>query len=188
MYSICFPFCNKGTIDGVPDTETLPSGLTLMKEVGLYNIIFEMDHGDAIYDFNKFPIDQYNAYLKKLITWVHDNLRKDAKVLFNLRDIMETLENHPERCLNTVKFLCDLPKELQLFGLIFEDSGKSTPEVMASATKILRKVMDDHDFKGRLLTHVHEKFGFKDASTLEVSAKCPSILPTLDARRSTLDA
>ena len=159
----------QGTKKGIPDTETIPIGLLKMKEVGMYNVVFDIDHGDSVYDFDKFTIEQYNAQMLSLVKWVKANLSKDAKILVNFRDIMECLENCPERVFSTAKFLVTLPKELELFGLVFEDSGKSIPEEVGAATKVLRKIMDDHKFKGHLLTHVHEKFGFKDASTLEVS-------------------
>ena len=45
-----------GAIDKVPDTETIPVGLRKMKEVGLYNVILQIDLGDSTYDFNKFTV------------------------------------------------------------------------------------------------------------------------------------
>jgi hypothetical protein len=47
-----------GVTDKVPDTETIPVGLRKMKEVGLYNVILEIDLGNSTYDFNKFTVDK----------------------------------------------------------------------------------------------------------------------------------
>ena len=76
---------------------------------------------------------------------------------------------YPERVFETVDFLTTLPEKIHLFGLIFEDSsGNSVPEAIGSSTRLIRQVMDDNKFKGHFLVHIHEKFGYKDASTIEV--------------------
>ena len=143
-----------------------------LEEFGLYNVILEIDLGDAIYDFEKFSLDQYLQNIKRLIEWTHEKLYKDAKVLVNFRDLMEAMSTHPERVFETANFLATLPADIQLFGFIFEEpSGKSVPEEIGSATRFMRKVMDDNNFKGHFLVHFHEKFGYKDASALEVSTK-----------------
>ena len=161
-------FLKSATKHGVPDTETIPVGLRKLQDAGLYNVIFEIDLGDSIYDFKKFSMSDYLKNLQKLIQWTHDNLHKDAKVLINFRDIMDVVQTHPERVFETASFLCKLPAKIKLFGLVFEDSGKSVPEAVGSVTRFLRKVMDDNKHNGHLLTHVHEKFGYKDASSIEV--------------------
>jgi hypothetical protein len=38
--------------------DSVPIGLRKMKEVGLYNVIFELDLGDSTYDFEKFTVDK----------------------------------------------------------------------------------------------------------------------------------
>ena len=72
-----FFFFTQGTKKGIPDTETIPVGLLKMQKVGMYNVVFEIDHGDAVYDFNKFTMEQYNAQLLSLVKWVKTNLGKD---------------------------------------------------------------------------------------------------------------
>ena len=114
-------------------------------------------------------MSKYLQNLQKLIEWTHENLHKDAKVLINFRDMMDVMLTHPERVFETATFLCKLPAKIKLFGLVFEDSGKSVPEAIGSCTRFLRKVMDDNKHDGHLLTHVHEKFGYKDASSIEVN-------------------
>ena len=149
-----------------------------LEEVGLYNVIFEIDLGDAIYDFEKFPLSKYLQNIKRLIEWTHEKLHRNAKVLINFRDLMDAISSYPERVFETASFLATLPAKIRLFGFIFEDnSGKSVPEEIGSATRFIRKVMDDNNFKGHFLVHIHEKFGYKDASALEVSTDYKSIIP-----------
>ena len=144
-------------------------GLRKLEEFGLYNVIFEIDLGDSVCDFKKFPLSKYLQNIKRLIEWAHEKLHKDAKVLINFRDLMDAMPAYPERVFETANFLTTLPEEIRLFGLIFEDSsGKSVPEAIGSSARFIRRVMNDNKFKGHFLVHIHEKFGYKDASTTEV--------------------
>ncbi|XP_052779242.1 uncharacterized protein LOC128216661 [Mya arenaria] len=153
----------------VPDTKKLPVGLRMMQSAGLRNVIFEVDLGDSTYDFDKFSVDQLCAHLEKLVRWCFKNLSKKAKILFNLRDPPEAMAGDADRVFRVLSFLSNLPKEIQLFGLIFEEPrGKSLPEECGTWAKYIRKVMDDAKWKGHLLVHVHEKFGYLDATALEV--------------------
>ncbi|WAR25885.1 hypothetical protein MAR_011589 [Mya arenaria] len=153
----------------VPDTEKLPVGLRKMQSAGLRNVIFEIDLGDSTYDFEKFTVDQMCALVEKLIRWCFENLSKKAKILINLRDPPEAMPGDADRVFRVVSFLSNLPKEIQLFGLIFEEPrGKSLPEECGTWAKYIREVMDDAEWKGHLLVHVHEKFGYLDATALEV--------------------
>jgi hypothetical protein len=43
------------------------------------------------------------------------------------------------------------------------------PEECGTWAKYIRKIMDDHKWKGHLLIHVHEKFGYSDATALQVN-------------------
>jgi hypothetical protein len=68
-----------------------------------------------------------------------------------------------ERVFQVVDFLCKLQDKIGLFGLMFEEPrGKSLPEECGTWAKYIKKIMDDHQWKGQLLVHVHEKFGYCD--------------------------
>jgi hypothetical protein len=49
-----------------------------------------------------------------------------------------------------------------------EPRGKSLPEECGTWAKYIKKIMDDHKWKGQLLVHVHEKFGYCDTIALQV--------------------
>ena len=135
----------------------------------MWNVIFEIDLGDMVYDFTKFTIPQMCQLLKKWITWSHDNLHKDSKVFVNFRDLPDVMPEHSDRVFEVVDFLAKLPPKVRPFGLTFEESrGKSLPEECATWAKYIRKVMDDNEWKAHLLVHVHEKFGYCDVTALEV--------------------
>ncbi|CAC5393052.1 unnamed protein product [Mytilus coruscus] len=153
---------NKGK---VPDTESIPVGLRKMKEAGLYNVIFELDLGDSTYDFDRFRTEEICALLKKWVDWVFENLSKEAKVFINFRDLPDAMPTDSDRVFEVTDFLCKLP----LFGLMFEEPrGQSLPEECGTWAKHIRKVMEANHFKGHLLVHVHEKFGYCDAVALQV--------------------
>ncbi|XP_071792114.1 uncharacterized protein [Asterias amurensis] len=153
----------------VPDTETVPIGIAKLKTVGLYCVIFELDLSDFVYDFKKFPMSKMTALLQKWITWCHDELNEKAKVFISFRDLPDTMPDHPERLFEVVEFLAKLPPRIRPFGLMFEEPrGSSLPEECGNWSHYIRKVMDANNWKANLLVHVHEKFGYCDATALEV--------------------
>ena len=153
----------------IPDTESIPTGLNKMKKFGLYNVIFEADLSDIIYDFNKFSVDDMCKLLEKWILWCHKNLGEKTRVVINLRDLPDVMPTDSERLFKVIDFLAKMPQKVRLFGLLFEEPrGQSLPEEVGLWAKYIRKVMDDNDWKGKLLVHVHEKFGYCDTTALEV--------------------
>jgi hypothetical protein len=57
-----------------------------------------------------------------------------------------------------------------------EPRGKSLPEECGTWAKYIKKIMDDHKWKGQLLIHVHEKFGygiFLDSEHFEIVCRIP---------------
>ena len=158
-----------GITKKVPETEQVPIGIKKLQKVGLYNVIFEVDLGDSTYDFDKFPVSEMCVLLKKWIQWCYDNLSKDAKIMVNLRDPPDVMPYHPERVFQLVEFLAKLPLDIRPFGMIFQEPrGKSLPEEVGMWAKHIRKIMLDNHWDGQLLIHVHEKFGYCDATALQV--------------------
>ncbi|CAH1790966.1 unnamed protein product [Owenia fusiformis] len=153
--------------DRTPDTENVPVGLLKIKEAGVRNVFFEMDLGDSTYDFDCFSVKEMCQLTKKWINWCYDNLHPNAKVLINIRDIGEVMDKYPWRVCKFVKSISKMPTQKRPFGLAFEESGKSMPEECGQWARAIRNIMDDFDYKGRLLVHVHEKYGYCDATALE---------------------
>ncbi|CAH1788933.1 unnamed protein product, partial [Owenia fusiformis] len=145
----------------------VPVGLRKIKEAGVRNVFFELDLGDSTYDYDKFSVKEMIQLTKKWIHWCYDNIHPDAKILINIRDIEEAMGSYPERVCKFVKSISKMPAKTRPFGLAFEEPGKSLPEECGHWARIIRKIMDDNDYKGRLLVHVHEKFGYCDAIALE---------------------
>ena len=81
----------------MPDCERVPVGLRKLQDVGLYNVIFELDLGDTTYDFSKFTIDMMCALLKKWVAWCHQHLDKDAKVFVSFRDLPDVMPSNSKR-------------------------------------------------------------------------------------------
>ena len=164
-----FSEITEGSKNKVPDMDSVPIGLRKMKEVGLYNVIFELDLGDSTYDFEKFTVDKCCLLLQKWIDWVYNNLNKNAKIFISFRDLPDAMPTDSERVFQVVDFLCKLQDKIGLFGLMFEEPrGKSLPEECGTWAKYIKKIMDDHQWKGQLLVHVHEKFGYCAAIALQV--------------------
>ena len=154
----------------VPDTETVPVSLRKMKEIGLWNPILEVDLGNSTYNFDKFSMDDMCTLVEKWITWAHDNLHEESKVFINFRDLPDVMPNNPQRCLRLTQFLATLPERIRPFGIMFEEPrGQSLPEECGMWARYIRKVMDLNNYKAHLLVHVHEKFGYAEATALQVS-------------------
>ena len=47
-----------------PDEESIPVGILKMKELGIFNVILEIDIGNAIWDFDSYPIERFLQLLK----------------------------------------------------------------------------------------------------------------------------
>lgn len=164
-----FSEITEGITNKVPDTTSVPVGLLKMEKVGLYNIIFELDLGDGVYDFDAFPMTDMCALLNKWVTWCHDRLHPEAKVFISFRDLPDTMPYHPERVFQTVEYLAKMPAAVRPFGLMFEEPrGESLPEECGTYAKYIRKVMLDNKWNANLLVHSHQKWGYCDATALQV--------------------
>ena len=153
----------------IPNTEIVPVGLRKLKDVGLWNVILEVDLGDTTYNFLEFSVEKMAQLIKKWLVWIHENLHKQAKVFVNFRDLPEVMLFNSERIFYIIDYLARLPSHLKLFGLLFEEpKGTSLPDEFGLMTKYIRKKMNANNWNGHLLIHVHEKFGFSDYTALEV--------------------
>ena len=74
----------------------------------------------------------------------------------------------PARVLKVVQFLAQLPGDLKMFALCFEDPlGEHLPEELEVWIASLRRTMNSSGWEnGKLLVHIHEKWGLQMASQL----------------------
>ena len=167
---IAFSEVTESVKEGALDVETIPVALRKMKELKLKNPIFEIDLLDSHVDWKKkFTIEDMCQLLLKRINWTYENLSQDARIFFNLRDFPFAMKGAPERVLTVVKFLATLPAEKRPFGLIYEEpTGKFLPEEMGVWTSSIRRVMNSGGWNsGKLLVHVHKKWGLAETVQLE---------------------
>ena len=156
--------------NGVPDLVALPVGLRKMKILQLQNPIIEIDLADSRIDWEKFTVKRVNDLLLERIKWVRENLAVNGKVFINFRDfsiaMIDSASTH--RILSVTEFLARLPAETRPLGLIFEEpTGKNFPAQLGGWTAAVRKIMNDNGWStGKLLAHVHEKWGLAEAAQL----------------------
>ena len=156
--------------DGVMDTKTLPIGLEKMQKFGLWNPIIEIDLADKSVDNEKFTVEDVCQLLLQWINWVLENLSSNAKILVNLRDLPSAMTSKtPERVFIVVSFLASLPPEKRPLGMMYEEpTGKYLPEEVGAWTAGIRRVMDRFNWEsGKLLAHVHKRWGIGDTVQLE---------------------
>ena len=161
---------DKGVVNGVYESETIPVGLRKNKKYGIINTIFEADLADDTCEWGtKYTVDDFCKLLKERIDYVYNQISPQAKILVNLRDLTVAISKTPERLLTVVKFLSKLPKGRGIFAILFEEPfGESLPEELEAWTASVRRTMDNNGFKdGKLLVHIHQKWDLQTASVLD---------------------
>ena len=154
--------------DKVPDTKTIPIGMRKMKDHGIQNAIIEADLVYRGIDYKKFTVKEMCSLFSSRMMWLRENISKDCRILFNLRDLPDGMTRKPKRIFKVVHYLSSLPENERPFGLIFEESGKYLPEELGAWTAAVRKEMDRCGFQsGHLLVHVHQQWGMADITQLE---------------------
>lgn len=111
--------------------------------------------------------------IAKWIKWVHDNIPTDGgdrpRILVNMRDLPLAMTEQPERVLEFVTFLAQMPPEHRMFALAFEDPfGEYLPEELEAWTASIRRTMNANGWEsGKLLVHIHQKWDLQTASQLD---------------------
>ena len=165
-----FTEATAGVKNGVMDTKTLPIGLEKMQQFGLRNPIIEVDLADKSVDNAKFTTEDVCQLLLQWIDWSLENLSIDGKILVNLRDLPSAMTSEaPERVFIVVSFLASLPPQKRPLGIMYEEpTGKYLPEEVGAWTAGIRRVMDKFNWQsGKLLAHVHKRWGIGDTVQLE---------------------
>ena len=167
LYS--FVEVTSGVSDGMPNRDAIPVAMTKMKELGLRNPIIEIDLADSSVDWKRFSTEDMCDLLRQRIDWAHENLCDNSKVFVNLRDFPFAMIDVPERVLTVVRSLGCSSKERRPEGILFEEpTGRFLPEELAVWCTSVRRVMDSCEWKsGKLLVHVHEKWGLAETAQLQ---------------------
>ena len=156
--------------NGIPDTVTIPIGLTKMITFELKNPIFEIDLADSSVDYKKFTMEKLCDVLLQRMDWTFKNLSREAKIYVNFRDFPAAMEEALERVFSVLSFLAkqsqDIHKHIRI--MYEKPTGNYLPKEMGQWTNSMRKVMDKYQWKGHLLIHVHKKWD--NAETVQL--KC----------------
>ena len=154
--------------DGIPETESVPVGLSKMEKFNLRNPIFEVDLADSNVNYHKFTMKNYCQVLIQRIQWTFRNLSRDACIFVNFRDFPLVMMEAPERVFELVSFMGSQPPEIRdHIGIMYEEpTGQYLPEEVAAWTKSVRNIMNSHKWNGRLLVHVHEMYGNAETTQL----------------------
>ena len=171
LYS--FVELTSGVKNGVMDTETNPVAMTKMKELGLRNPIIEISLANKTVDWEgKFPVKDLCRLLLKRIEWIHQHLSSEAYIFVNLRDFPIAMTEAPKRVLEVVDYISSLPSQVRPFGLMFEDAtGKFLPHEISTWTESVRRIMTSRGWEsGKLLAHIHKKWGLSEMVQLECIA------------------
>jgi hypothetical protein len=116
--------------------------------------------------------DYIHVHVGPLINLRQKNLIRmlSFQIFVSIRDLPDVMPYHPERLFGLVEFLAKLPNDIRPYGMMFEEPrGKTLPEEAGQWSKYIRRTMKDNYWcDGHLLFHVHEKFGYCDATALQV--------------------
>ena len=162
-----------GVKNGIMDAETDPIAMKKMKELGLRNPIIEIDLANKQVDWEgKFTVKDLCQLLLKRIEWAREHLSSDAITFVNLRDFPIAMSDAPKRVLEVVEYISSLPSEVRPFGIMFEDAtGKYLPHEISTWTESVRRVMTSRGWEsGKLLAHIHKKWGLSEMVQLECIA------------------
>lgn len=173
----------------IPNVDFLPVALEKVQKYGIHNVIFEIDLGNTIWDFDSFSLENFMTLLKDRFVWAHKNLpwndhmddectrkkkehykgvKPPVRLAVNIRDIGDAMANAPERVYTMVEWLVSLPKHFNIFAIAFEEAvGDSLPETVGGWAKSIRQIIDKHNSKAHLIVHIHERYGLSDMAALQ---------------------
>ena len=156
--------------DGAYDTETVPISLQMNKKYKIANTFFEVELANKDCEWRtKFTMADFCGLIKKRIKWVHENISEDGCIMVNVLDLPAAMEEAPARVTELIKFLAQLSADHHVVAFCFEDPvGESDLQELKVWTARMRETMDLHGWNsGKLLVHIHNKFGTAAAAQLE---------------------
>ena len=121
--------------NGIPDTKSVPVGLSKMKALGLVNPIIEIDLAMDAINWDVFTVQDMCQLLLERIKWSRTMLSADANIMVNLRDFPDAMVYQMERAFTVVDFLGSLSAAERPFGILYEEpTGKYLPEEVGAWT------------------------------------------------------
>lgn len=100
----------------VPIEDLIPIGLQKCKQLGIPNVMIELDVNYYGIDYDIFDEDRLCNLLHERIRWIRENLSPKSKIFVNFRDMCTCMTVNPRRVFEVVNFLSSLPKEEQIMG------------------------------------------------------------------------
>ena len=168
-YAVGFSEVWESIVGKVPQNEPIPIGMKKCREYGVKHVIFEIDLMYYKVDYETFNMAEVCKMVRNRIRWMRENVAKDSKIFFNLRDFGDTMTNYPDRIWKLTNFLSSLPAEERIAGIAYEDVGKFHKDLLGGWTKAVRKEMVRCGWReGELLFHQHEQWGTMHGDVLEV--------------------
>lgn len=153
-------------VDGVPQPD-ISIGLQKCQQYGIKNVIIEFDLLYHKVNYDKFSMAEVCKFIKGKVDWIRASLSPKSLIVVNFRDFSNTMKHKPERVWYVINYLSSLPAEDRVFGIAYEDMGKSTIDDLTAWTKIVRSEMDRCGWAdGHFLIHVHEQWGAMHAVNL----------------------
>ena len=151
----------------------IPVGLQKCKELGINNTIIEVDLLYPRNNYTKFTIEKICELFYERFKWIRKHVFQDSRIFINLRDLPDAITQKPSRVFKLVNYVSSLNTKDRPFGIVFEDpKGNSLPGEIGVWTAAIRKEMDRCGFsEGKLLIHIHQRWGFQDLAQLEALSK-----------------
>ena len=60
------------SVNGIPNEDVIPLAMEKMKKLGFFNVVFEVDLGDSIWDFDAYPMEKFLKLMKVSILFESD--------------------------------------------------------------------------------------------------------------------
>lgn len=161
-----------GVIDEnkIPQND-IPIGLIKSKNLGIKNVIMEVDLQYHGIDYTVFNARKICNLLLDRLRWIKQNLGPNSLTFINFRDFSDCMKMYPMRVFKLVNFISSLSPEERPFGILYEELGKYFPEEVGAWTRAVRNEMDNCGWvNGHLLVHVHQQWGLCDATQIECLA------------------
>merc|ERR1712180_315232 len=115
-------------IDGKVPQDDLPIGLLKSKQLGIKNVIIELDLLYYNIDYKVFNAEAMCDLVIQRLQWIQENLGADSLACINIRDFAEAMKYYPNRVFKIVNFVSSLKPPLRPFAILYEELGKYLPE------------------------------------------------------------
>lgn len=173
----------------ISSNDCIPIGLLKMQEYSIPHAIIEIDLAINSVDWEvNFPVSKLVEHLTFLLKWCDGNLAlppdgsKRRNHFINLRDFPVAMLTCPDRVLDLVKAIAEIPAPYRPAGLLHEEPiGEYFADEVAMWNQAVRETMDENGWPslfqvdgetldGLLLHHAHRQWGLADAVVLDVLA------------------